>query len=67
MIHDLCLTAARRALIGVPSSIQWIYYEASTNKPIEYDTVIREQLESCHTKNLKGLVRRSKFFVFAYR
>ncbi|CAF4503322.1 unnamed protein product [Rotaria socialis] len=56
MIRDLCLTTTRRTPNDIPSSTQWIYYEASTNKPLEYDIVIREQLESCHTKKLKGLV-----------
>ncbi|CAF1605170.1 unnamed protein product [Rotaria magnacalcarata] len=55
MIDDLCLAVARRAPNGIPSSTQWIYYEVSTNKPIEYDIVIREQLESCHIKKFKGL------------
>ncbi|CAF2857359.1 unnamed protein product [Rotaria sp. Silwood2] len=56
MINDLCLIVARRALDDIQYSTQWIYYDISTNKPILYDNVIKQQLDNCYTKKQKGLV-----------
>ena len=60
LINDLCLIAARRALDDIQYSIQWIYYDISTNKPVAFGEIIKQQLEKCYLQKQKGLVR--KFF-----
>ncbi|CAF3434900.1 unnamed protein product [Rotaria sp. Silwood1] len=56
MISDLCLIVAQRTLDDIQYSIQWIYYDTLTNKPMIYDRIIKQQLENCYTKKQKGLV-----------
>lgn len=56
-INDLCLIATRQALDDIQYSIQWIYYDRLTNKPVAFGEIIKRELEIYYSKKQKGLVR----------
>ncbi|UJR26717.1 hypothetical protein I4U23_008032 [Adineta vaga] len=56
IINDLCLIAARRALDDLLYSTQWIYYDGTTNKPVAFGEIIKQQLEKCFIRKQQGIV-----------
>ena len=59
-IHARCVMAARRAVDDAQCSIQWVYYDTASNRPVVFGGTIGRQLELCYEKKQQGIVRSTE-------